>query len=167
MVEPEWGESSVAMDVLVQGCLFDNTGYHMMKYTDYTMSTILIDGTSTKVSEDTLPLTNINIIGNKFTNSKQRHAIYVNSAKNVTIKDNVFDDLTFEVPDASGRPQTGFAVVLRTCMNIEISDNTYNYKHYDPNNIRSVISGYNFANVTGTDVTNEDGTPKLPNNYTN
>jgi hypothetical protein len=52
-------------------------------------------------------------------------------------------------------------------MNVEISDNTYNYAHYDPNNIRSVISGYNFANVFGTDVTNEDGTPKLPDNFTN
>jgi len=158
MVEPEWGESSVAKNILIERCLFDNVGFHFQSYDDPLRACILIEGTSSVVSENTLPIENITITGCKFTNNKQRIAIRVNSAQNVIIKNNVFDALDFEISDA----QKGIAVLLDTCMNVDISDNTYNYAHYDEDNIRSVITGYNFANIHGTDVTNEDGTPKLP-----
>ena len=50
----------------------------------------------------------------------------------------------------------GTAVLLDTCMNVEISDNAYNYEHFN-GNASNVITGKNYKNIFGSDVTDENG----------
>ena len=121
-------------------------------------SCIVIKANSTVMSEHTLPINNITITGCKFTNNEQRYAIWINSAKNVTVKDNTFDAIIKEVH----RPEVpGVAVLLDTCLNVEISDNTYNLEQFN-GDVKNVIKGANYANVHGTDVTAPDGSPIFP-----
>ena len=151
--ETEWAESTLAKDITIKQCLFDNVGFLHNGVNEKEQACIRIQGTSTVVSDATLPIDNITITGCKFTNNTQRVAIWVNSAKNVTISDNIFDDVIYNVAPKS----KGTAVVLEVCMNVEISDNTYNYAHYD-NDITNVIKGVTaYANIFGTDVTDENG----------
>ena len=157
--ETEWVESTLSKDIVIQQCLFDNTGFIYNGVHDRGQACIRIQGTSTSVSEGSLPIDNIIITGCKFTNNTQRTAIWINSAQNVKITNNIFDDVIYNIiPQSKGK-----AVLLDTCMNIEISDNTYNYAHYN-GDITKVISGVgtSYANIFGTDVTNEDGTPIFP-----
>ena len=157
--EPEWGESTVARDVLVDRCLFDNTGHHFGAYQQPFRSCIRIEGTSKIASRDTLPINNIHINKCKFTNNRQWNAIQVNSAQNVKITGNTFDPI-----DESGRVDVkGVAVILSTCLDVEISDNTYNLKNYD-GDIKNVIIGQNYKEIHGSDVTLSDGTPIFPDN---
>ena len=129
--------------------------------TDPEQAAIRIQGTSREASDQTLPIRNINITGCKFTNTENKYAIYVNSAKNVCIKNNVFDPIVKrQIPDA-----VGTAVLIDTCMNVEISDNTYNYEHYS-GDIRTVVEGKNYVNIFGCDVTDECGNAIFPDNVT-
>jgi polygalacturonase len=113
---------------------------------------IRIQSTSTIVSEATLPIDDITIEGCKFTNNSQRLAIHLNSARNIRILNNVFDE-----NDKTIAPEIdGTAVLLDTCMNVEISGNTYNYAHFE-GNIKNVVKGENYAGVYGSDVTDKDG----------
>jgi hypothetical protein len=127
-------------------------------------SCIVIKGASTEISERTLPIDNITITGCKFTNNTQRTAIWVNSAKNIKITNNVFDPIVNETMKTLGN-----AVYLDTCMNVEISDNTYNYSLFNANegSITAVIYGPQYINVFGTDVTNPDGTRIFPDKVKN
>ena len=171
LIKPEWGwaESSISRRILVDRCLFDNTGY-MSNQLDYReFACITICSTSTIASERTLPIEDITITGCKFTNNKIETAIYINSAKNITIKNNVFDDVVVD-PDYDKIDRTGkkieingCAVLLKTCMNIEISDNEYNYAHFN-GDITNVVRGDNYANIFGSDVTGEDGEKLIPDN---
>ena len=158
--ETEWVESTVSRNVDIHKCLFDHTGYIFESGTETYNSCIRIQSTSTVPSEDTLPIDNISITGCKFTNNEQRTAIWVNSAKNVTIKDNTFDAI---VKDVLHPEIPGTAMLLETCMNVEISDNTYKLEQYN-GDVRNVIRAANYRNVYGTDVTNKDGTPIFPDN---
>ena len=89
----------------------------------------------------------------KFTNNKQRVAIWINSAKNVTITNNTFDDNVYDV-----LPQVkGVAVLLETCRDVEISKNTYNYAHYKGNIQNVVVAPGLIADIHGSDVTRADG----------
>ena len=158
-IEPQYGETTIARNILIQQCLFDHVGYNYGENDEMMQSCIVIKAGSTVVSEHTLPIDNISIIGCKFTNNTQRTAIWVNSAKNITIKDNVFDPIVNET-----NKTRGIAVYLDTCMNVEISDNTYNYSAFNANggSIQNVIYGTQYKNIFGTDVTNKDGTPMYP-----
>ena len=157
--EMHWGESSMAKNVTVKQCLFDNTGFLHNGITNHEQACIRVEGTSSIVSDNTLPIENIEITGCKFTGNEQRYAIFVNSAKNVLIKDNVFDPIVCDqLPDVCGT-----AVLIDTCMNVEISNNSYNYEHYT-GDVRQVITGKNYKNVFGKDVTDESGNSLLPDN---
>ena len=157
--ETEWAESSVARRILIQQCLFDHTGYIFNGILDKGQACIRIQSTSTVVSENTLPIDDITITGCKFTNNEQRVAIWVNSAKNVKITNNIFDDNVYtDLPNILGT-----AVLLDTCMGVELSGNTYNYEHYK-GDVKNVVKGSNYANIFGTDVTDENGDPILPDN---
>jgi len=161
VIRPEfrWGESSVARHTVIDKCLFDHTGFIFQALADKEQACIRIQSTSDTVSEGTLPIDDISITGCRFTNNDQRYAIWVNSAKNVTIKNNVFDPvITDHLPEIPGT-----AVLLETCMNVEISDNKYNYVQYN-GDVRNVIKGENYANIHGTDVTHADGAPIFPDN---
>jgi hypothetical protein len=139
--------------------LFDHTGTIYQGVADKNQACIRIQSTSDTVSENTLPIDKITVKGCKFTNNEQRYAIWVNSAKNVTIKNNVFDPVITDIlPEVKGT-----AVLLETCMNVEISGNEYNYAHFD-GDVKNVIGGENYANITGTDVTDANGNPIFPDN---
>ena len=157
--EPEWGESTVARDVLVERCLFDNTGYHFDAGQQPFRACIRIEGTSKIASKDTLPINNIVINKCKFTNNRQWNAIQVNSAHDVRITGNTFDPI-----DESGREDVrGVAVILSTCVDVEISDNVYNLKNYQ-GDLRNIIVGQNYKDIHGSDVTLADGSPMFPDN---
>ena len=158
--ETEYAESSISKNVLIRQCLFDHTGYIFEGIVDKNQAVIRIQGASTTVSEDTLPIDNITITGCKFTNNDQRVAIWVNSAKNVKITNNTFDPIVGD--DLPLIP--GTAILLDTCMGVEISDNTYNLKQYaeNGNDVKTVIQGNNYKNIFGTDVVDENGASLLP-----
>ncbi|MBE6583491.1 MAG: hypothetical protein E7649_00725 [Ruminococcaceae bacterium] len=161
LLRPEtgWAESTTARHILIDKCLFDNTGFIFQAVAEKEQACIRIQSTSTVVSEGTLPIDDIQITGCKFTNNEQKYAIWINSAKNIVIKDNVFDSIVANVlPEIPGT-----AVLLDTCMNIEISGNTYNYEHFN-GDIKNVIKGANYANIIGTDVTDKDGNAIFPDN---
>jgi hypothetical protein len=155
--EMHWGESSFGQNVKIKQCLFDAVGFIHNAITNPEQACIRIQGTSDVASEKTLPIRGITIEGCKFTNNEQRYAIWLNSAQSVTIKNNVFDkaDKT-QLPDTDGT-----AVLLDTCMNVEISGNVYNYESYN-GNAANVIGGKNYKNVFGSDVTDDKGNCILP-----
>lgn len=162
-IEPEYGETTIARNVQIQQCLFDNTGFNYGNYTSKMQSCIVIKGASSVVSEHTLPIDNITITGCKFTNNRQQTAIWVNSAKNIKIANNVFDPIVNET-----NKTRGIAVYLDVCMNVEISDNTYNYSSYNSQNgsIQNVVFGTQYVNVFGTDVTDGSGNRLYPDKVT-
>ncbi|MBE6584810.1 MAG: hypothetical protein E7649_07570 [Ruminococcaceae bacterium] len=156
--ETEWVESTVSRNINIHKCLFDHTGYIFESGTEIAQSCIRIQSTSKVVSNDTLPIDNISITGCKFTNNEQRTAIWINSAKNVTVKDNTFDPIVKNVH----RPEVlGTAVLLDTCLNVDISGNTYNLEQFN-GDVKNVIKGSNYANIHGSDVTHTDGSPIFP-----
>ena len=156
--ESEWAESTIARNINIQQCLFDNIGYMFTATHNPERANIRIESTSTVASEGTLPINNIVIDRCKFTNNEQKYAIMVNSAKNVQIKGNVFDPIANECERTRG-----VAVLLKTCMNVEISENTFNYHHYN-GDIRNVIEGKNYRNIFGSDVTDKNGNTLIPDN---
>ena len=155
-VEPSWAESTVARDINVERCLFDHCGILYDGFYDIHRAAIHIDGPSKIASRDTLPIKNLRFDSNKFTNNEQWYAITINSAQNVKITNNTFDRVIDEWDEVKDT-----AVLLDTCMDIELSGNTYNLDSYK-GDIRNIVYGKNFKNVYGTDVTAPDGTPLIP-----
>ena len=153
-VEPgPYAESSVARNIRIQKCLFDNVGYMFDGNSEKGRACIRINGESTIVDEGTLPINNIVIDGCKFVNNKQQTAIWVDSAQDIVIRNNVFEPIVLTAQNLKG-----VAVLLENCADVEISDNTYNYSHFS-GDMTSVIKGTNYARISGTDVTRNDGTP--------
>ena len=151
---------TVSRNINIYKCLFDHTGYIFESCTETYNACIRIQSTSTVVSEDTLPIDNISIEGCKFTNNDQRTAIWINSAKNITVKNNTFDAIR---KDALCPEIEGTAVLLDTCLNVEISDNVYKLAQYK-GDVKNVIRGSNYAKIHGTDVEEKDGTLIFPDN---
>lgn len=154
LIKPEksWAESSITRRLLVDKCLFDNTGYMSNFVCHREFACITIVSTSKIANEKMLPMDDITVSNCKFTNNKQRNAMFINSAKNVKIINNVFDDNVIDIhPEAKG-----VAALLDTCANIELSGNTYNYAHYN-GDIRNVVKGQNFVNVFGKDAVDAQG----------
>ena len=157
--ETDWAESTVGRNIVIDRCLFDSTGYIFNAITDINQACIRIQSVSRVASDDTLPIDNIAITNCTFTNNEQRHAIWINSARNVKVANNTFDAIAGDqLPD-----EPGIAVTLDTCKNIEISDNTYNYVSY-MGDVKNVIRGKNYVNVFGTDVTDDRGEAIFPDN---
>ncbi len=161
LIKPEkvWAESSITRRLLVTQTLFDNTGYMSNFVTEPEFACITMVSTSKIAHKDMLPIDDITITKCKFTNNKQRNAIYINSAKNIKIVDNVFDDNVYEI-----QPEDkGVAVLLNTCGSIELSRNKYNYAHYN-GDINNVVKGRNYFGIHGTDVVDENGNTLIPDN---
>ncbi len=149
-IETTWGESTVPKNITIEGCLFDNTGLTYDKHDDLKQSAIAIQGLGDlsgdlkEVSEYTLPSRNINIIGNKFTNTNNNYCISMSAAQGITIKDNIF-----EMRKADVELEAGKAIHIDGCMNIEVGGNTYR------NNETSVIlliDASKYSNLHGSDV---------------
>jgi hypothetical protein len=134
-VEFVWGESSVSQDITVRKCLFDNVGFINKGFANKTLAPVAIKGLSYTVSEESLLYKNILIEGNKFINNRNNYFVTVNSAQNVKIKNNVFE----ETADKTEERQR-FVIDVETSMNIEISDNVC------PKNLKSIINGITAKN---------------------
>ena len=152
-VETSWGESTVPSNILVQSCLFDNTGCIMGYETNMTQAPIAIQGlgelsNSVEITEDTLPCRNIQIIGNKFINTNNNYCITMSAAQGITIRDNVFTAREGDTEKKFGR-----AIYINGCMNINISGNHYESEFFK-DDITKAIVGWNYNGLTGSDVTN-------------
>lgn len=159
-VETTWGESTVPRNVTVIGCLFDDTGRNQGRETNTTYSCIAIQGlgansTTIAVSDNTLPCSDIRIIGNKFINVNNRHAISVTAAKNILIQNNVFEAR----PEDNERTY-GKAVYINGVMDIELSGNTYS--SFARGDMERAVTALNYQGLTGTDVEGKLPEDKLP-----
>lgn len=150
-----WGESTVARNITIQSCLFDHVGYHTQSYDNKTYASISMSDRSTELGDDRLPIDNIVIDGCKFINNQNRYAIYVNSARNVKITNNIFEPI---VNESSRNP--GIAISIDMAMNVEISGNTYNYTWSQK--VTDVIQAKNYKNIFGTDTVDENGNTLFP-----
>ena len=146
-VEFVWGESSVSQDVNVTNCLFDNVGFINKGFANKTLAPVAIKGLSSTVSEEALLYKNILIEGNRFINNQNNYAVTVNSAQNVRIKNNVFEESVGEYEGHSRH-----VIDVETAMNIEISDNQYS-KYL--NDIHDGITAANYKHIYGKDITLE------------
>ena len=120
-IEPIWGESTVARNVIVRNTLFDTTGFRSDSFDkDPLLAPIAIQTLNTygNHSADALRAENIVIEGNEFRNYGHSYGIYVNGAKDVHILNNVFD------PRDSADANQKFVNIV-TAADIEISGNQY------------------------------------------
>lgn len=152
-VETTWGESTVPSNVLIQSCLFDNTGCLQGYETNMKQAPIAIEGlgelsNSVEITEDTLPCRNVQIVGNKFINTNNNYCITMSAAQGITIKDNVFTAREGDTAKKFGR-----AIYINGCMNINISGNHYESEFFK-DDITKAIVGWNYKGLTGTDVAN-------------
>ena len=138
-VEFVWGESSISQDINIERNLFDNVGFINRAYSNKTISPIAIKGLSSTVSEEALLYKNILIDGNKFINNQNDYAVTVNSAQNVKITNNEFDEAVGEDEE---HPR--LVIDVETSMNIEISGNKCS-KYLS--SINDGISAKNYRNI--------------------
>ncbi len=143
--EIAWGESSVAQETVIEKCLFDHVGYIEHCYYVKKNAPIAIVGLSSEVSEDSLLYKNIIIRDNRFKNIFHDHIITINSAQDVKILNNIFEESPNENIDSPKK-----IIDIDTSMNIELSGNTYSK---NLKNVSDGISARNFKNIYGDDVT--------------
>jgi hypothetical protein len=158
-VETTWGESTVPSNVLIQSCLFDNTGCIQGYEANMTQAPIAIEGLgnlsgSVEVSKDTLPCRNVQIIGNKFINTNNNYCITMSAAQNITIRGNVFTARAEDTAKSFGR-----AVYINGCMGITISGNHYESEFFK-DDVTQAIIGWNYKELGGTDVADKLPTEK-------
>lgn len=166
-VETTWGESTVPRNILVEGCLFDDTGRGFGTDTNLTYSPIAIQGlgaggtgADVVVSENTLPCRKINIIGNKFINTVNNYCISISAAQDVVIRNNVF-----EARETDTEKRFCRAINIQGAMNIEVSGNTYSKFAVDESgnvDVTKAIVANNYANLFGKDVEGKIDATKLP-----
>ena len=162
-----WGESGVTEDMLVAHNIFDHTGYYnhgLAGVWQDRYAAISVEGLGSSVQEDYLLYKDIRIEDNIIKNRTTDYAVYINSAKNVSIKRNVFgafighgglSDPT-SVPESRENPKP--AIHLNGAMNVEISDNIY---AWDNRPAHAYVVAEHIKNVYGSDVT-ADGNPAFP-----
>ncbi len=116
--EPEWGESGICDDTRIAYNYFENTGY--MPGQPLIYSPITIQGLGNSADEDFLPYKNIEIIGNVVRDRGTKYALFINSAMDVTVKDNDFG----ESKDANSQGENP-SVYVDYAKNIAFENNTY------------------------------------------
>ncbi len=139
--EPEWGESGVCDNTLIAYNYFENTGY-FINQTLY--SPITIKGLGASTDEDCLPYQNIQIIGNVMRDRATDHALYLNSAMNVLVRDNDFGTKQGETAE---KPHA--AVFVNYARDVRFENNTYSPYLTD---ITDHILVNGNAGITGSDV---------------
>ena len=146
-IETKWGESTVAQDIVVEGCLFENTGYYYDTESDLQRASLSIQGlgelsNSVTLLETTLPCRNITIKGNKFNGTNNNYYIAISAAQNVTIEDNVFCN---QPGVTTGK--VAKAINIQGCLNVKIEGNTY-----ENGEISEVVIANNYKGLTGSDI---------------
>ncbi len=172
LVETNWGESTVARNITIEGCLFDNVGCGSGLASTLISNPIAINGLGVPsidlgpVAEDNLPCKNIKIIGNKFINTNQYYIITVQAAKDVVISNNIFEGMTSEDSESGERVENtrlSKAIFIDGCINVTLSDNEY-FKFGDKS-LDQLIVGWNYKALNGSDVENsldKDGNRIIP-----
>ena len=149
-VETTWGESTVAQDITIEGCLYENTGYYFNTQNDTKRASISVQGlgelsANVTVSETTLPCRNITIRGNKFNGTSNNYYISVSAAQNVIIENNVFVEQEGETSDKPAK-----AILINGCLNIKISGNQYS--SFAGGDVTKVVVANNYKGLSGSDV---------------
>jgi hypothetical protein len=150
-VETTWGESTVAQNITVENCYFENTGYYFNTHSDTKRAAISIQGlggqstAGTEISESTLPCRNITIRGNKFNGTNNNYYIAVSSAQNIVIEDNIFLE-----KEGESNTRVARAIIVTGCMNVEISGNSYT--SFAKGDITKTVFVKNYLGLTGSDV---------------
>ncbi len=148
--EAEWSESTIARNVLIEHCIFDNCaatneyGKRTLIYDDAKPGTVPIDIRGVGITfEDAISkiephsemlASDFVIRHNKFINTKNKHMICVTGACDVEITDNVFEE----------RDGDGETVYINGCYNVNVRDNKYTDR------IRSLIdkgASYSVAGI--------------------
>ena len=143
--EPEWGESTIPRNILVENCLFNETGYAGESWDLPKNSPVYITGLSTygEANINKIVANNITIKGCEIKNYGHQYGVCIDGAQNINIIDNIFDPL-----DAS---DPGNFVKITTAVNVNISGNKYR----DSEGNLSTISGIDaddYAGIRGSDV---------------
>ena len=147
LYEIYWGESGVSENLVITRNVMDHTGF-FAKYTpanEILYSPICIEGLGSRVEENYLLYKNIEISHNVLLNRTTEYAVYINSARDVSVTHNSFGEYT----DGDTPEHFAKAVKIMGAMNIEISDNTYST--LNPAIIEVVTATHN-KNVFGKDV---------------
>ncbi len=159
LYEIYWGESGVTENMLVDRNLIDHTGY--FKNQDR-YSPVSVEGLGMNVAEDYLLYKNIVITNNKIINRTTDYAVFINSAKDVVIKDNYFGEFVGndfgqfpEEPESMDNPKP--VIHINGAMNVEISGNRFPETEF----IQFQVVAERNKNVFGSDV-EMDGLPLIP-----
>lgn len=141
MFEIEWGESGVCDNTQVLNNYFENTGYYKntARY-----SPITVVGLGFNTGDKYLPYTNISIIGNVIRDRYPDQALYINSAREVIIRDN---DFGTKIDEDGFTPYP--SIYIHYAKNITIENNIYP-DYATENWQRFNLSGH--VNVHGSDV---------------
>lgn len=137
-----WGESGVTENLTVKDNLIQHTGYFNNRDI---YSPISILGLGSRPEQDYLLYQNIHITGNRILNRTTDYAVYINSAKNITVENNVFGPRYGLTNDEDDSP----AIHIFCADDVTISGNTY------PTQLTDDYSRFllrNAYNVHGTDV---------------
>ena len=149
LYEIYWGESGVTENLEVSRNLFRHTGY----FTQYTTgntdrySPIGIEGLGSSSDEDYLLYKNIRITDNVIEERTSLYAIYVNSAKEITITGNTFGQRYNYDGTVDSNYDEGLIHILGA-NGVTVSGNTY------PAGTDIIVVKENALNVTGTDIEN-------------
>ena len=141
LYEITWGESGVTENMTVRNNLFDHTGYFNPGLQLH--APISIKGLGSSTDEDYLLYKNILIEGNVIKNRTTDYAVYVNSAKGVTIRNNDFGS---SCKDKEFKTD----ILIDGAVNIDISDNVYSREGADK---KELIKVGQYKNIFGSDVT--------------
>lgn len=152
--EVDWNESTIAKDITISHCLFDNTGRFNNKPDIKMYAPVIIQSLCKYIGPNSLLHSNIVIDHNKFMNCQNKRAIYVNSVRNVKITDNVFCPIENESAD-----NLGISIDIETAMDVEISGNTYSPNAKTP---LDAICITNACGIYGKDVEDENGNSLIP-----
>ena len=149
-VETTWGESTVAQDITIEGCLYENTGYYFNTQNDTKRASVSVQGlgelsANVTVSASTLPCRNITIRGNKFNGTNNNYYLSVSAAQNVIIENNVFVEKEGETSEKPAK-----AILINGCLNITISGNKYS--SFANGDVTRVIVANNYKGLSGSDV---------------
>ncbi len=118
--EPDWGESSVPKDTLIEKCIFDHTGYRNHDFKTRRWSPITVMGMSGDVNDESLVYKNITIRGNRFVNTTHETFAYINAAQKIIIEGN-----SFERVDGQEFDDNALVLEADTVMDIILRDNHY------------------------------------------
>lgn len=148
LYEIYWGESGITENLLIANNLFDHTGY--FRNQDL-YAPISVYGLGSKVDDDYLLYNNIQIIDNVMRNRTTDYAVYINSAKDITISGNDFGTVIGEDED-----HPSAAIHINGAKDVNIFDNIYSPFMLD---ICDAVKAEHNIHVYGKDV--EDGGESL------